>query len=133
VLAGATAGVASGFGAGVGLGLDCMFIAFFSFSFPSGPNKTSIALFWLSFARSCGTAISYPHFDPAKWLPSLFNSQRAYSGAPRIRFVLRARAGNDPRRIAFDALHSYSVTAMGVAILAGLVGFLIMARPKYED
>jgi len=42
-------------------------------------------------------------------------------------------AGNDPRRIAFDALHSYSVTAMGVAILAGLVGFLIMARPKYED
>jgi len=42
-------------------------------------------------------------------------------------------AGNDPRRIAFDALHSYSVTAMGVAILAGLVAFLIMARPKYAD
>ena len=42
-------------------------------------------------------------------------------------------AGNDSRRIAFDALHRYSVTSMGVAILAGLVGFLIMARPKYAD
>jgi hypothetical protein len=42
-------------------------------------------------------------------------------------------AGNDPRRIAFDALHGYSVTAMGVAIVAGLVAFLIMARPKYAD
>ena len=42
-------------------------------------------------------------------------------------------AGNDPRRIAFDALHSYSVTAMGVAIVAGLAAFLIMARPKYAD
>jgi hypothetical protein len=42
-------------------------------------------------------------------------------------------AGNDPRRIAFDALHSYSVTAMGVAIVAGLVAFLIMARPNYAD
>ena len=39
-------------------------------------------------------------------------------------------AANDPRRIAFDALHGYSVTAMGVAILAGLLAFLIMARPK---
>jgi len=42
-------------------------------------------------------------------------------------------AGNDPRRIAFDALHSYSVTAMGVAIVVGLVAFLIMSRPNYAD
>ena len=39
-------------------------------------------------------------------------------------------AANDPRRIAFDALHGYSVAAMGVAIVAGLLAFLIMARPK---
>ena len=39
-------------------------------------------------------------------------------------------AGNDPRRMAFDALHGYSVAAMGVAIIAGLFAFLIMARPK---
>jgi hypothetical protein len=39
-------------------------------------------------------------------------------------------AANDPRRIAFDALHGYSVAAMGVAIIAGLLAFLIMARPK---
>jgi hypothetical protein len=39
-------------------------------------------------------------------------------------------APNDPRRIAFDALHGYSVTAMGVALLAGLLAFIIMARPK---
>ncbi len=39
-------------------------------------------------------------------------------------------AANDPRRIAFDALHGYSVAAMGVAIVAGLSAFLIMTRPK---
>jgi hypothetical protein len=39
-------------------------------------------------------------------------------------------AANDPRRVAFDALHHYSVMAMGMAILAGLAAFLIMARPR---
>ena len=39
-------------------------------------------------------------------------------------------AVNDTRRVAFDALHGYSVAAMGVAIVAGLFAFLIMARPK---
>jgi Domain of unknown function (DUF4149) len=37
-------------------------------------------------------------------------------------------AVNDPRRMAFDALHGYSVAAMGVAIVAALLAFLIMAR-----
>lgn len=37
---------------------------------------------------------------------------------------------SDPRRIAFAALHGYSVAAMGIAIMAGLVAFLIIARPK---
>src|SRR5712692_451761 len=35
---------------------------------------------------------------------------------------------NDPRRVAFDELHRYSVMALGIAIVAGLVAFLIMAR-----
>ncbi len=39
-------------------------------------------------------------------------------------------AVNDPRRMSFDALHGYSVAAMGVAIVAGLLAFLIMARYK---
>jgi hypothetical protein len=39
-------------------------------------------------------------------------------------------APNDPRRIAFDALHGYSVKAMGVAIAAGLLAFFLMARTK---
>ena len=39
-------------------------------------------------------------------------------------------AANDPRRIAFDALHGYSVAAMGVALLAGLLAFIIMTRPR---
>ncbi len=42
-------------------------------------------------------------------------------------------AGSDPRRAEFDALHRYSVTAMGVAIVAGLTAFLIMARSRYGD
>jgi hypothetical protein len=41
-------------------------------------------------------------------------------------------ASSDARRAAFDALHHYSVMAMGAAIVAGLVAFLIMSRPKSE-
>ena len=37
-------------------------------------------------------------------------------------------ARDDPRRVAFDALHHYSVMVMGVAIVAGLAAFLIIAR-----
>jgi hypothetical protein len=32
----------------------------------------------------------------------------------------------DPRRAAFDALHGYSVAAMGVAVIAALVAFFLM-------
>lgn len=39
-------------------------------------------------------------------------------------------ARDDSRRVAFDALHHYSVMAMGVAIVAALAAFLIIARPK---
>lgn len=39
-------------------------------------------------------------------------------------------ATTDPRRIEFDTLHGYSVAALGTAIVAGVVAFLIMARPK---
>src|SRR3989440_5209722 len=35
----------------------------------------------------------------------------------------------DPRRVEFDSLHRYSVMAMGVAIVAGLVAFAISSRP----
>ena len=34
---------------------------------------------------------------------------------------------NDPRRIAFDTLHGYSVAAIGVAILAALFAFFLMS------
>jgi hypothetical protein len=37
---------------------------------------------------------------------------------------------DDPRRIAFDAWHHYSVMTMGVAIIAALAAFIIMARGK---
>jgi hypothetical protein len=37
---------------------------------------------------------------------------------------------NDPRRIAFDGLHGYSVTVMGVAMVAGLMAFAIMASTR---
>src|SRR5580765_7647531 len=35
---------------------------------------------------------------------------------------------NDPRRVEFDSLHRYSVLAMGVAMIAGLIAFFVMAR-----
>jgi hypothetical protein len=34
---------------------------------------------------------------------------------------------NDPRRIAFDSLHDYSVTVMGVAMVAALFAFFLMS------
>jgi hypothetical protein len=42
-------------------------------------------------------------------------------------------ARDDPRRVAFDALHHYSVMAMGVAIVAGLAAFLIIARVSVTE
>jgi hypothetical protein len=36
-------------------------------------------------------------------------------------------AGNDPRRVAFDSLHRYSVEAMGIALMAALVAFIMIA------
>ncbi len=35
---------------------------------------------------------------------------------------------NDPGRVAFDSLHGYSVTAMAVAMVAGMIAFVIIAR-----
>lgn len=37
-------------------------------------------------------------------------------------------AQNDPLRLAFNSLHSYSVAAMTTAMLAGLVAFILIAR-----
>lgn len=37
-------------------------------------------------------------------------------------------APQDPRRIAFNTLHRYSVTALSVAMIAALIAFFIMAR-----
>lgn len=40
----------------------------------------------------------------------------------------------DPRRVAFDSLHRYSVMVMGVAMIAGLVAFAIMTiQPGRAD
>ncbi|MDX6576243.1 MAG: hypothetical protein QOE96_2196 [Blastocatellia bacterium] len=40
-------------------------------------------------------------------------------------------AGSDPRRIAFDALHGYSVAAMGIAMVAALLAFfMISIQPR---
>lgn len=37
-------------------------------------------------------------------------------------------AADDPRRIEFNALHGYSVNALGIAMIAGLVALVVMAR-----
>ena len=36
----------------------------------------------------------------------------------------------DPSRIAFDALHGYSVTALAIAIIAGLIAFFVVANRR---
>ena len=42
-------------------------------------------------------------------------------------------AVNDPRRIAFNDLHGYSVTALGIAMIAALVAFLSVACRTFGD
>ena len=37
-------------------------------------------------------------------------------------------AADDPRRIAFNSLHGYSVNAMSVAMIAALIAMVLMAR-----
>ncbi|HEU4710613.1 MAG TPA: DUF4149 domain-containing protein [Pyrinomonadaceae bacterium] len=37
-------------------------------------------------------------------------------------------AADDSRRVAFNALHGYSVNALGIAMIAGLVALVLMAR-----
>jgi hypothetical protein len=37
-------------------------------------------------------------------------------------------AGDDPRRVAFNSLHGYSVNALGLAMIAALVALVLMAR-----
>ena len=42
-------------------------------------------------------------------------------------------ATDDPRRIAFDSLHGYSVALMGVAIVAALVAFFVIGMQSREN
>ena len=42
-------------------------------------------------------------------------------------------AQNDPVRVAFNSLHGYSVGALGLGILAGLVALLMIARRARAD
>jgi ABC-type transport system involved in cytochrome bd biosynthesis fused ATPase/permease subunit len=42
-------------------------------------------------------------------------------------------APDDPRRVEFASLHSYSVTIMAVALIAGLVAFVVVVGAKARD
>ncbi len=55
--------------------------------------------------------------------------------AARIRAIRSALAvpmdqlaANDPQRVAFNSLHRYSVSALGIAIIAGLIAYFLLAR-----
>lgn len=37
-------------------------------------------------------------------------------------------AGDDPNRMAFAALHGYSVAALGIALIAALIAFFVIAK-----
>ena len=42
-------------------------------------------------------------------------------------------AADDPRRIAFNSLHGYSVNALSLAMIAALVAMVLMARAQKVD
>ena len=45
-----------------------------------------------------------------------------------MRMPIDQVALNDPNRLAFAALHGYSVTALGIAIIAALISFFVIAN-----
>jgi hypothetical protein len=45
-----------------------------------------------------------------------------------LRTAIDQLSAGDPSRVAFDALHGYSVTALSVAIIAALIGFFVIAN-----
>jgi hypothetical protein len=45
-----------------------------------------------------------------------------------MRLPIDQVAPSDPNRLAFAALHSYSVTALGIAIIAALISFFVIAN-----
>jgi hypothetical protein len=47
-----------------------------------------------------------------------------------MRGTIDALAQNDPARVAFNALHGYSVAALFVGMLAALAAFFVMARRR---
>ena len=47
-----------------------------------------------------------------------------------MRGTIDALAPGDPARVAFNALHGYSVAALGVGMLAALVAFVLIARRR---
>jgi hypothetical protein len=49
----------------------------------------------------------------------------AIRGALQVPFDQIAR--DDPRRMTFDALHGYSVAAMAIAVVAGLIAFFLIS------
>src|SRR5947209_12927694 len=70
-------GVAVAIALDVGLACGCRFIAVLSFIRLSGRKAISIALFWLVFVMSCGTATTYSQTDPTNLSPFSLNTQRA--------------------------------------------------------
>jgi hypothetical protein len=47
-------------------------------------------------------------------------------------FGINQLPATDATRVAFDALHGYSVAALSVAIIAGLIAFFVIGRSKFD-
>jgi hypothetical protein len=50
-----------------------------------------------------------------------------------LRVAIDQLPASDPSRVAFDALHGYSVAALSIAIIAGLIAFFVIAARVKSD
>lgn len=57
------------------------------------------------------------------WIAARMRALRAAMELPIDQIAV-----TDPRRIEFNALHGYSVKALGIAMIAGLVALVLMGR-----
>lgn len=78
---------------------------------------------WIRFAGMISLAIMAIMTGIGQWvIAARMTALRAAMQLPIDQIALE-----DPRRVAFDQLHGYSVAAMSVAMIAALVAFIITA------
>ena len=95
-----------------------IFLLVMSFFLTRGQTK------WIRFAGMISLAIMAIMTGTGQWVIAA----RMATLRAAMQLPIDQIAPTDPRRIEFTSLHGYSVVMLGVAIVAALIAFVLMAR-----